>query len=156
MHSSSKLSFPLLVVIGFLAGFLGTITIHQLSILALVYAGLPTFPAYSLRPQPPFGVPLFVSLAFWAGIWGILYVLIAKYIPKSLNPLLAGALFGILLPTMAGWTIIATLKGSPWFFGGNTIYIVTAVIANGLWGASLPVISNRLARLLKKDEVVPT
>lgn len=135
-------------VIGFLAGFLATITIHQLVILALPLIGIYAFPAYSFRLTVPLGVPLFISLAFWAGIWGIVYVFIADRLPKSINPLLAGALFGILLPTLAGWTVIAALKGQPWFAGFNPERLATATIANSFWGASLPVFCNWLARII--------
>ena len=135
-------------LIGFLAAFLGTVTVHQLVIAALPFIGINAFPAYSLRPTAPLGVPLFLSLAFWAGIWGIVYVLIVDRLPKTLNPLLVGALFGILLPTLAGWTVIAALKGQPLFAGLNPARLAAATIANSIWGASIPVFCDWLARIL--------
>lgn len=134
-------------LIGFLAAFLGTVTVHQLVIAALPFIGINAFPAYSLRPTAPFGVPLFLSLAFWAGVWGIVYVFIADRLPKTLNPLLVGALFGILLPTLASWTIIPALKGQPLFFGFNSARIAAATIANSIWGASIPLFCDWLSRV---------
>ncbi|WP_376802946.1 hypothetical protein [Candidatus Raskinella chloraquaticus] len=134
-------------LIGFLAAFLGTVTVHQLVIAALPFIGINAFPAYSLRPTAPLGVPLFLSLAFWAGVWGIAYVFIADRLPKSINPMLAGALFGVLLPTLAGWTVIAAMKGQPLFSGFNPERLAAATIANSIWGASIPLFCNWLSRV---------
>ena len=137
-------------IIGFLAGFLATLTFHQLVILALPLLGINAFPAYALRAIPPLGIPLFINLAFWGGVWGILFVFIVNRFPKSIHPWLAGALFGILLPTLAGWTIIAALKGQPLFSGFNIDRILAATIANSVWGACLPIFSSAMTSLLPK------
>lgn len=135
-------------VVGFLAGFLATVTIHQCVILALPLIGINAFPAYSLRPTAPLGVPLFISLAFWAGIWGILYVFIADRLPNALPHWLGGALFGILGATLAGWTVIAAIKGQPLFSGFNPDRLMAAIIANSIWGAALPFFSTWLSRFI--------
>lgn len=141
-------SFALRALVGFLAGFVGTLLVHQPVVYALIQAGLDPFPAFSLQPTSPWGTPLVINLAFWAGVWAIAYVFLAARLPRRINMLLAGAAFGILFPTLASWTVIAVIKGHPLFFAYNWRPITVAVIANSLWGASLPVLSTWGTRLL--------
>ena len=35
------------------------------------------------RPVPPFRVPQFISLAFWGGVWGIVFVLVERAVARS-------------------------------------------------------------------------
>ena len=55
-------------MIGFLAGVVGTLLFRQVFLLVL-HKLVPLAPN-SMRLAPPLGVPQFVSLAFWGGIWG--------------------------------------------------------------------------------------
>ena len=57
-------------LLGFIAGFLATITFHQIA-LALLHAAHSTpRGAWSMQPVPPFGVPSVISLSFW-GDWNV-------------------------------------------------------------------------------------
>ena len=64
------------LALGFVAGFLATLTFHQIGIWALHAVGFIPFTAWGTAPKPPFGVPSVISLSFWGGVWGILFVLI--------------------------------------------------------------------------------
>src|SRR3954468_7762928 len=91
---TSSRSIPALLALGFIAGFLATLTIHQITIGLLAAAGtIPNGP-YSMRPVPPLGVPSVLNLAFWGGVWGCVWALIADRVPRSLPFGVAGVVFG--------------------------------------------------------------
>lgn len=71
-----------LTVIGFIAGFLSTVVFHQGFLLILYKLSIIQKAPYSMHPTSPIGIPAFLSLAFFGGIWGIAGVLIFK---KFLN-----------------------------------------------------------------------
>ena len=58
----------------FIAGFASTLVFHQ-GVLWLLYAGgfSPRAP-WNMTPVPPLNAPAVVSLAFWGGVWGIVFV----------------------------------------------------------------------------------
>ena len=64
------------VVFAFIAGFLATITFHQIALALLHAAHVAPHAAWSMQPVPPFGVPSVISLSFWGGVWGIIMILL--------------------------------------------------------------------------------
>jgi hypothetical protein len=130
------------ILLGFAAGFLAVLVFHQgaavLLHLLTVKAGLGAgligrvpFP-YSTAPVPPFGVPQVISWAFWGGVWGAALALLLR-IPR-LPDLLFGFLFGALVLTVVGFTLVAALKGLPSFAGGNKQVWWRVGLLNGAWG----------------------
>jgi hypothetical protein len=97
--------------LGFLAGFLSHL-IFQGAFGSILYAAdlLPFLP-WSLMPVPPLGVPRSLSLGFWAGLWGLAYVLLERRLTARFGWLLGGLIFGLALPLMAYWFIVQPLKG---------------------------------------------
>jgi hypothetical protein len=67
---------PSRLVIGFAAGALSHL-LFQGAYGSLLHAAqlLPALP-WSLAPTAPFGVPQTLSLAFWAGLWGLAFGLV--------------------------------------------------------------------------------
>ena len=106
------------LLFGFIAGFVATLVFHQLGVLLLHYVGMvPNFP-YNMRPVPPLRVPQFISLAFWGGVWGIVFVLVERAIARSPGGYWIGAIiFGAIIPTAVSWFIVAPLKGLPFGYG---------------------------------------
>lgn len=133
-------------LVGFLAAFISTLTFHEIGFLLVNATGLGTFTLFNMRPTVPFGVPLVISLSFWGGLWGILYVFIVERFPKSVHPYLAGFLFAILLPTLFGWTVVAAIKGNPFFLNGDVLRLMLIIFINGLWGVGLPILSTVLTK----------
>ncbi len=99
------------LILGFVAGFLSHV-IFQGGFGAILYAAhvLPGL-SWSLAPVPPFGVPLTLSLGFWAGLWGILYALIEPRLTARLSWWLGGIVFGF-APLLVFWLVILPLKGA--------------------------------------------
>jgi hypothetical protein len=99
------------LLLGFLAGFLAHL-IFQGALGSILYAAevLPALP-FSLAPVPPLGVPKTLSLGFWAGLWGVVYVLLERRLTARFGWLLGGLVFG-LAPLVAYWFFVLPLKGA--------------------------------------------
>ena len=69
-NSSAQLLF------GSVAGFLATVIFHQLALALLWIIGLAPSGPFPMVATRPFGAPAVFSLAFWGGVWGILFALV--------------------------------------------------------------------------------
>jgi hypothetical protein len=67
------------IAVGFIAGAVSALTFHAFAWWVFYLIGMQRLAPYPMIPNG-FGVPLILSLAFWAGIWGIVMVLIAPRI----------------------------------------------------------------------------
>jgi hypothetical protein len=96
--------------LGFLAGFFSHL-IFQGALGATLYAAhlVPALP-WSLAPVPPLGVPKSLSLAFWAGLWGLVYALLERRLTALHAWWSGGLLFG-LAPLLVYWFVVLPLKG---------------------------------------------
>jgi len=128
-------NWPLRIALGFGAAFLATVTFHQFGLLILHLLGVTPALPWATRTVPPFGVPQVISLAFWGGIWGIVFVLVEPDLARSPGGYWVGAiLFGAIFPTLVAWFIVAPLKGSPAGNGFHVPGVFVGPIVNGLWG----------------------
>ena len=95
---------------GFISGFLSHL-IFQGALGAALYAAnlLPALP-WSLTPVPPLGVPMTLSLAFWAGLWGVLYAVLEPSLTARFGWWAGGLIFGI-APLLVYWFVVLPLKG---------------------------------------------
>ncbi len=68
---------------GFIAGFASVLVFHQ-GMLALLHAAgvTPSMP-FMMQPTQPFGMPQVWSLAFWGGVWGVLFVWVVGHLPQG-------------------------------------------------------------------------
>ncbi|MDZ8108008.1 MAG: hypothetical protein RM338_20625 [Nostoc sp. DedQUE12a] len=100
-------------ILAFVAGFLAVVVFHQ-GVLALLHAiNFTPRPAYQITPTQPFGVPQFLSSAFWGGIWGLVWAAITVRWQVNKNYWLTALIFGAIAPTLIAWFIVAPLKGQP-------------------------------------------
>ena len=123
------------LLLGFAAGFLATITFHQIGIWALHATGITPALPWQTGPVPPFNVPRIVSLAFWGGVWGIVFVLIERWLARFPGGYWVGAvLFGAVVPTLVFWFVVLPLRGAP--VGGGWVYpgVLVGPIVDALWG----------------------
>ncbi|HEY8580379.1 MAG TPA: hypothetical protein VIL72_10865 [Beijerinckiaceae bacterium] len=128
--------------LGFVAGALSVFVFHQLTVWGLT--GRQPWSAWA--PTAPLGVPVMLSIAFWGGVWGVVFALFAPRLPGGLMFYVAGFFFGAILPTLAGWTIVAFLKGQP--YGPRGLWWTGPVI-NGVWGFGTAVFMTLLRRLAR-------
>lgn len=132
------------LLLGFLCGALSVLVFHQGTVALLHYqfpaikavTGLPDAfrPAnggYNLRAIPPLGVPQLLSTMFWGGLWGIaLAALLRLPVPR----LLVGFLFGAVICTLVGFTLVAGLRGQPMWARGDLLTWARVMLINGAWG----------------------
>jgi len=119
------------VLLGFIAGFLGTIIVHQIALELLHLAGLTPRAAWSMQPVPPFGVPSVISLSFWGGVWGIILALVFARV-RGAAYWIGAILFGAILPTLVAAFVVAPLKHQP--VPHTPAMAIIGLTVNGAWG----------------------
>ena len=124
---------PKLLALGFAAGFLAVLVFHQAVIAAMWAGGIVPFAPYSLAPRPPLGVPTFLSLAFWGGVWGVVIAAVARARP-SWPPVLIGLVVGGVGCVLFGFTVVAALRGQPLMGGWDAGRWIRSIVINGAWG----------------------
>ena len=123
------------LALGFVAGFLATITFQQIGIWVLHAVGYIPFAAWNTAPRAPFGVPIVISLSFWGGVWGILFVLIEPWLRRSPGGYWVGAtVFGAIVPTLVLMFVVFPLRGQPVGAGFAMNLLLTFILVHGLWG----------------------
>lgn len=122
------------VLTGFISGFIAVLVFHQPMLLLLSAAGFAKAGVYSMQHTAPFGVPQVISLAFWGGVWGILFGLVQQRFREGHVYWLNAFLFGAIFPTLVAWFIVADLKGLPIAAGGDSHRMITGILINGAWG----------------------
>ena len=117
----------------FFAGFLATLLFHQ-PVLAVLHAmNYAARGPYSMAVTKPFGVPAFLSLAFWGGLWGIALWLFMRGLGRSAYWTTA-IVFGAIAPTLVAWYIVAPLKDLPMAAGYKPAAMAVGLIVNAAWG----------------------
>lgn len=130
---NAPISFTTRLLFGFIAGVLATLIFHQLTLAVLWGVGLAPFRPFSLAATKPFGVPAVFSLAFWGGVWGIVFALIDGSFPRHGYWVIA-FLFGAILPSLVALVVVLPLKGRPMGGGWHLPLLLTAFLINGAWG----------------------
>jgi len=130
----------------FAAGAVAVLTTHQATLWALHRSGLAPWPAYSLAPTRPLGVPALASAAFWGGVW---WVALARLLPRHpAAPAMAyygrAALLGAVLPNVAGALLLAVGRGQPLGATPPAIAALSAALVNGAWGITAAAVLRRL------------
>jgi hypothetical protein len=124
-------------LLGFAAGALSVLTVFQGTVWLLHALGVFPLGPFSVRPVPPFGVPLFVNHAFWGGLWGVLVAVLLRR--PRVPDLLFGAAFGAVAVNLVLWIAVPAIKGTPFFMGGNPTLLAATVLLHAAfgWGVAL-------------------
>ena len=120
------------LILGFIAGAIATLTIHEIIKYFFFDAGVIPLQPWDMTPIAggpfPGVIPKIVNDAFWGGLWGAVFALILGNVPKG-SMTLRGILLGIVGPAVLGvFVLVPLLKGAPLFFGGN-IPVIVAVLS---------------------------
>ena len=131
------------IILGFIAGAIATVTIHELINLAILHYWT-DFPRQPWAMDPVSvtvgqttlaEVPRFARDAFWGGIWGIIFALILGSVPKG-SMTLKGLILGLLGPGVFGALIIVpAITGGEPFLGGNQNVIAGTLLMAAGFGA---------------------
>jgi len=119
--------------IGFISGVIGVLIFHQLALAALHSAGITQSVAYATKTTGPFGIPQFLSAAFWGGVWGIVAALLFRRLWGA-SLIVALVIFGAIAPTLVAWFVVAPLKGAPIAGGFRPAAMMVGPIVNAAWG----------------------
>jgi hypothetical protein len=122
------------LLLGFFAGFIAVLLFHQPVLALLNQLGIAKGNVYSLRSTVPLGVPQVISLAFWGGVWGIVFAAIEHRFPRGAMYWVCAFLFGAIFPTLVAWFIVAPMKGLPLAGGWEFNRMLTGFLINGAWG----------------------
>jgi hypothetical protein len=133
------------VLCGFIAGFLATLIFHQLALMLLWGAGVAPSEPFAMTLTHPFGVPAVFSLAFWGGIWGVVFGAVDRSFPRGPGYWMMAFLFGAILPSLVALMVVLPLKGRPMGGGWHPSLLLTALLINGAWGIGTGVILRRLS-----------
>ena len=125
------------LILGFIAGAIATVTVHEIICYYFYSAGLFPRQPWSLNPAAMTGVPQIVSDMAWGGIWGSIFAMILGDVPQG-SMTLKGLLLGIVGPAILGVFILVPLVTGrfPLFFGGDPAFIVPVLAILAGFGAA--------------------
>jgi hypothetical protein len=132
-HNSSETSVSH-IARGFIAGFASTLMFHQGMLMILHSVGMTPNMPFALQATQPFGVPQVWSLAFWGGLWGIVFFWVVGHLPQGRLYWIDSVIFGALAPSLVAWFVVMPLKGMPVGGDWHAAAIMTALLVNGAWG----------------------
>jgi len=144
--------YPARILSGFIAGFLATLSFHQLSVWVLWTVGLAPF---SMAVTKPFGIPAVISLAAWGGIWGIIFALIDRRFPAGGGYWVAAFLFGAVCPSLVVLFVVLPLKGGPLGGGWHPLFLLRVFLINGAWGVGTGLILRVLSGWFGRRSHIP-
>jgi hypothetical protein len=133
IHAPAPSISVMTLVMAFLAGLLATPVFHQVTLAILHAAGAVPFAPFNMAPTKPFGVPDWMSLSFWGGIWGVLFQLTLPRWFKGTRYWVAAIVAGGILPTLVFMFVVWPLKVGgmvPDFIG----FFIIGFILNAAWG----------------------
>ncbi len=140
------------IVVGFLAGVLAVLLVHQPMIWALATAKIIPAVAYNMEPLKnapavlavtftSFGLngwPTLFNLMFWGGLWGALYGL--AFVRLPLASWLKGLLLGLCVVIAGNWLLVPLAKGSALFGGLDPFRMAITSVINIPFGIATGVI----------------
>jgi len=132
-HHGSGASLPRWIVVGFVSGFVSVLVFHQGAAELLHAAGITPRAPWSMTPTAPWGVPQVVSLAFWGGVWGVVFAALLARLDGA-RLVVASTVLGAVLPTLVAWFVVAPLKGQPAAAGWVPAAMMIGPIVNAAWG----------------------
>jgi hypothetical protein len=121
------------LVAGFVFGTLAVLIFHQGAFAILHATGFTPREPFPMQATAPLGIPQFWSLALWGGLWGVLLAAAVHRLERA-RLILAATLFGMVLPTLAAWFIVAAMKGQPLAAGFAPKAMAVGLIVNAAWG----------------------
>jgi hypothetical protein len=154
---------PRNVLLGFIAGALAVVTVHQAVIFIFGMMGLARGAAWSLEMAGPYGlwlgtpaefswrVPRLVNLMFWGGLWGSVYALVERKLPGK-APWLRGLFLAVLMVVFANWILIPLLKNTVFgskqdYFGGFAVQrMLVSLAINASFGVALGILYSWMGR----------
>ena len=124
------------IVLGFIAGAIAMLTVHELVSQWLYDTQITTRVPWSMEPSTLTGYPQIVSDAVLGGLWGALFALILGPVPRG-SMTVRGALLGLLGPAILGALIVVpAIRNEPLFMGQDINLIWPVLLTGAAFGAA--------------------
>ncbi len=121
-------------LIAFLSGFIAVLLCHQ-GVLSILHAlGFTPIAPFPVKPTQPFGLPQIWSLAFWGGVWGLVFAAVDRWFPGGSGYWVTALIFGAIFPSLVAWLAVFPMKGLPAGGGWQPKGLATGLMINGAWG----------------------
>jgi hypothetical protein len=137
----------------FVAGALAMLTFHQAAVGLFHAAGLFPVPPFELQPTGPLRVPKVVNGAFWAGLWGIVFLLVVlPRMRRAMPGWAAGCVFGFVVPVAVLFLVVAPLKGQPIAFAQPFGSMLRIALAHAFWGLGMVLVWQGMREPEREDQ----
>lgn len=124
------------IVLGFIAGAIAMLTVHELVSQWLYDTHVTTRVPWSMEPSTLTGYPQIVTDAALGGVWGALFALILGAVPRG-SMTLRGALLGLLGPGVLGaLVVVPAIRNEPLFMGQDFALIWPVLLTGAAFGAA--------------------
>ena len=121
-------SFFKSLVLGFIAGAIAFVAVHEAISLWLLNSGYSTYVPWSMEPSTFTGWPQIASGAAWGGLWGAIFAIVLGPVPQG-SMTLRGALLGLIGPAVVGTLVLVPLIRSEQPFLNHDINVIWPVLA---------------------------
>lgn len=129
-------SFFKALALGFVAGVIVFVTVHELVSLWLLNSGFATRVPWSMDQSALSGYPQGLVDALWGGVWGALFGLILGQPPKG-SMTVRGALLGLVGPAVIGALVaVPLIHGAQPFLNADINAIWPVLLAGAAFGAA--------------------
>jgi hypothetical protein len=122
------------LLIAFFSGLLSVLLFHQGALTILHAVGFTSATPFPTNPTNTVGLPQVWSLAFWGGVWGVVFALIDRWFPGGAGYWLTAIAFGAIGPSLVAWLVVLPLKGMPAGGGWGLSGLAFGLMVNGAWG----------------------
>jgi hypothetical protein len=121
------------LVMAFIAGVVAVPVFHQILLGLMHMAGIVPFAPFDWAPTKPFGVPSWISISFWGGVWGVVFALTVRRWFSGVAYWIASAVIGGVALTLVFMFVVVPLKsgGLPPDMVG--LFII-GFLLNAAWG----------------------
>ncbi len=136
-------------IAGFIAGALGVLIVMQLAWLILYMVGILPIAPFPMNATRPLGVPQIISMAFWGGLWGVVYALFADRAAGGRPEWMLGVMLGV-AASLVQFFIVPLIAGGAMAGGGSVGFIVVVLVLNGIWGIGTVMILPRVRAMLPR------
>jgi hypothetical protein len=151
METSGAHARELKLLLGFGAGFVAVLLFHQPALALLSATGFTDAGTYSLKATAPLGVPQVISIAFWGGVWGVIFAAVERRFPRGGLYWVWAFVFGAVFPTLVAWFVVAPLKAQPLAGGWDAHRMITGFLINGAWGLGTALLLSLGYRLARRE-----
>lgn len=133
-------------IIGFIAGVIAVVTVHQGIVYLLNQQGIIPVKPWNMAGVPPWGVPTIINNIFWGGLWGALFSLIHDKLPGGAL-WLKGLIYGLIIVVLSNWILLPFIKGQifglpnqVFFAGGVPMRLLAGALILGGFGTALGIL----------------